>query len=129
MVGQSLRGIDDAMLTWGGKPVYLSCGHTDMRKSINGLMTIVECSFKLDPFGDAVFAFCNRKRDRLKILEWDKDGFWLYFKRLEKGHFRWPQPGDEPTMALTGEELALLLGGVKVELKLKRNEVSERNIS
>jgi len=92
------------------------------------LMVIVESSFKLDPFGDAVFVFCNRKRDRLKILEWDSDGFWLYFKRLEKGHFRWPQLGDEPTMTLSGEELAVLLGGVRVELKLKRNEVLERKI-
>lgn len=100
-----------------------------MRKSINGLMTIVQNSFSLDPFSGALFAFCNRNRDRLKILEWDGDGFWLYFKRLEKGHFKWPQPGDEPVMTLSGEELAVLLGGVRVELKLKRNEVFERNIS
>ncbi|MCL2153996.1 MAG: IS66 family insertion sequence element accessory protein TnpB [Oscillospiraceae bacterium] len=117
------------MLTFHGKPVYLSCGHTDMRKQINGLMAIVDGSFNLDPFSNAVFVFCNRNRDRIKILEWDADGFWLYFKRLEKGRFRWPQVGDEPTMTLTGEELAVLLGGVRVELKLKRNEVLERKIS
>ena len=117
------------MLTFGGKRVHLACGHTDMRKSINGLSVIVQETFALDPFGAALFVFCNRKRDRLKILEWDGDGFWLYFKRLEKGHFRWPQPGDAPTMLLTGEELSVLLGGVRVELKIKRNEVFERNIS
>lgn len=116
-------------MTFNGKAVYLCCGCTDMRKSINGLMTIVQNSFSLDPFSGALFAFCNRNRDRLKILEWDGDGFWLYFKRLEKGHFKWPQPGDEPVMTLSGEELAVLLGGVRVELKLKRNEVFERNIS
>jgi len=116
------------MLTFKGKTVYLSCGHTDMRKSINGLMTIVESSFNLDPFSDTVFVFCNRNRDRIKILEWDIDGFWLYFKRLEKGRFRWPQVGNEPTMTLSGDELAVLLGGVRVELKLKRNEVLERKI-
>ena len=99
-----------------------------MRKSINGLMGIVQSSFALDPFGSSVFVFCNRKRDRIKILAWDADGFWLFFKRLEKGHFRWPQPGDEPTMTLSAEELSYLLGGVKVELKLKRNEVFERKI-
>ena len=64
-----------------------------MRKSINGLAAIVEGSFKLDPFGGSLFVFCNRSRDRLKILEWDGDGFWLYFKRLEKGHFKWPVEG------------------------------------
>jgi transposase len=117
------------MLSLKGKPVYLSCGETDMRKSINGLMSIVQASFSLDPFSGALFVFCNRRRDRIKILVWDTDGFWLLFKRLEKGHFRWPQPGTEPTMALTTEELNFLLGGVKVDLKLKRNEVIERKIS
>ena len=87
---------------------------------------MVESSFKLDPFSKAVFVFCNRNRDRVKILEWDVDGFWLYFKRLEKGRFSWPKEGDEPTMVLSGEELTVLLGGVRVELKLKRNEVFER---
>jgi transposase len=117
------------MLTFEGKPVYLSCGATDMRKSINGLVEIVQNSFELNPFDKALFVFCNRGKDRLKILEWDDDGFWLYFKRLEKGRFRWPQPGDTAAMRLSGEELEVLLGGVKVELKLKRNEVFERRTS
>jgi len=117
------------MIDFKDKKIYLACGHTDMRKSINGLSAIVQEGFRLDPFGAALFVFCNKNRDRLKILEWSGDGYWLYFKRLEKGRFRWPQPGGEPTMALTGEELAVLLGGVRVELKLKRNEVLERNVS
>ena len=117
------------MLSFNGKTVYLCCGHTDMRKSINGLMLLIQNSFGQDPFTGSLYVFCNKSRDRIKILEWDTDGFWLYFKRLEKGRFRWPQPGDEPTMSLTGEELTVLLSGVRVELKLKRNEVSERNIS
>ena len=99
-----------------------------MRKSINGLAAIVQGGFSLDPFTGAIFVFCNKNRDRIKILEWDQDGFWLYFKRLEKGHFRWPQSGDTPTMTLTGEELSVLLSGVRVELKLKRNEVLERKM-
>ncbi|WP_250229696.1 IS66 family insertion sequence element accessory protein TnpB [Anaeropeptidivorans aminofermentans] len=114
------------MLKIDGKKAYLACGRTDMRKSINGLAAIVESSFHLDPFSEAIFVFCNRNRDRIKILEWDCDGFWLYFKRLEKGRFRWPTEGSEATMTLTPEELQILLGGAKVELKLKRKEVSER---
>jgi transposase len=114
------------MLNLPGKRVFLACGRTDMRKSINGLAAIVESSFKLDPFNGALFVFCNRNRDRVKILEWDGDGFWLYFKRLEKGRFRWPSEGQEATMLLTGEELSFLLGGTRVELKLKREEVIER---
>jgi transposase len=92
-------------------------------------MTIVDSKFNLDPFANAVFVFCNRGRNRLKILVWDGDGFWLLFKRLEKGRFRWPDEGAEPTMTLTAEELSILLGGARVELKLKRNEVAERRIS
>jgi len=116
------------MLNLAGKRVFLACGKTDMRKSIDGLAAIVEGSFKLDPFDGALFVFCNRSRDRVKILEWDGDGFWLHFKRLEKGHFRWPATGDEPTMALTGDELSFLIGGTLIELKLKRNPVFERRI-
>jgi transposase len=114
------------MMNLDGKRVYLACGRTDMRKSINGLAAIVEQSFDLDPVGGALFAFCNRSRDRVKILEWEGGGFWLYFKRLEKGRFRWPAEGSDPTLALTSEELAILLGGSKVERKLKRDEVTER---
>lgn len=109
-----------------GKPVYLACGRTDMRKSINGLSAIVEGSFKLDPFDNVLFVFCNRNRDRLKILEWDGDGFWLHFKRLEKGRFKWPVEGESTTMKLTAQELTFLLGGAKIELKLSRRDVLER---
>ena len=116
------------MINLEGKRVYLACGHTDMRKQINGLMIIVQEHFKLDPFDGALFVFCNRNRDRLKILEWNGDGFWLYFKRLEKGRFKWPIPGNDATMTLSGEELSYLLGGPRVELKLKRNEVLDRKI-
>ena len=111
------------MLTWGGKRIYLACGYTDMRKSINGLSAIVEVSFKLDPFKDGLFVFCNRNRDRIKILEWDTDGFWLYFKRLEKGRFRWPGLDESQTMIMTSEELNLLLGSPRVIQKIKRQEV------
>ena len=104
-------GVD--MLNLAGKRVYLACGRTDMRKSINGLAAIAGQSFDLDLFGDALFAFCNRSRDRIKILAWDGDGFWLHFKRLEKGHFRRPAEGSEPTMELTSEELAIILDGAK----------------
>lgn len=110
-------------MMWGDKPVYLACGHTDMRKQINGLAAIVEAGFKLDPFCKALYVFCNRNRDRIKILEWGGDGFWLYFKRLERGRFRWPGEGDTPTMVLTSDELNLLLGSPRIIQKLKRQEI------
>jgi transposase len=114
------------MMTLGDKPVYLCCGQTDMRKSINGLVVLVKSSFEMDPCSEALFVFCNRKRDRLKILEWDTDGFWLYFKRLERGHFRWPGIGADKTMTLTKEELACLIGSAKLEKKLNRKELPQQ---
>ena len=111
------------MLRFNGKTVYLACRYTDMRKQINGLCAIVEGSFKFDLFSDSLFVFCNRNRDCIKILEWDADGFWLYFKRLEKGRFRWPDSDGSKVMTLTSEELHLLLGSPRVIQKLKRQEV------
>jgi len=100
-----------------------------MRRDINGLVSIVEGSFKLDSFDeDAMFVFCNRNRSRLKIVFWDGDGYWLCSKRLEKGRFRWPASGEEATMTLTSEELNILLGSAKIELKFRRNEVTERRV-
>jgi len=111
------------MLTLSDKTIYLACGPTDMRKQINGLSAIVDGSFGLDPFS-SLFVFCNRNRDRLKILEWDGDGFWLYFKRLEKGRFRWPSAAaGETTMTLSREELYYLLGSPGVVQKLMRDPV------
>lgn len=117
------------MIMWNDKPVYVCCGATDMRKSINGLMSIVKENFALDPFSETLFVFCNRTRDRLKILEWDGDGFWLYFKRLERGRFKWPSEGEGLTMTLNVRELSYLIEGAKLEKKLKREEVFERQIS
>jgi transposase len=99
-----------------------------MRKSINGLITLVQESFSLDPFMDALFVFCNKNRNRIKILEWDGDGFWLYFKRLERGRFRWPTEGESATMLLDVSELSCLIDSARLEKKLIRREVIERKI-
>jgi len=115
------------MLSLSGKQIYLACGQTDMRKQINGLSAIVVSSFALDPCSQMLFVFCNRNRDRLKILEWENNGFWLHLKRLERGHFKWPEvAGDEKTMVLSDEELAHLLGSPGLEQKLRRKQISER---
>lgn len=62
--------------------VYLALGPTDLRKSIDGLSILVQEKSKLDPFSRNLYVFCNRRRDKIKILEWDTNGFWLHYKRL-----------------------------------------------
>jgi len=104
-------------------PVFLACGHTDMRKSINGLSALIQNSFNLDPFEKALFVFCNRQRNRLKILTWEDNGFWLHFKRLERGHFKWPTVGESHTMTLSTEELWNLIQSPGIEQKIRRTEV------
>ncbi len=104
-------------------PVFLACGDTDMRKSINGLAAIIQNSFELDPFEQALFVFCNRQRNRLKILTWEDNGFWLHFKRLERGRFKWPLAGEEQTLTLSTDELKSLIQSPGIEQKLRRTEV------
>lgn len=113
------------MLAIGDKPVYLCCKRTDMRKSINGLTAAVKGAFDLDPFSGAIFVFCNRAGNMIKALEWDVDGFWLHFKRLERGRLSWPRPDSEGTIALSGEELAVLIDSAKLQKKLRRNELPD----
>lgn len=106
------------MLSDGTGAIYLACGATDMRKSIDGLAGLVTHAFDLDPFSDAWFVFCNRGRDKLKILRWDHNGFWLYYRRLEKGRFDWPQaklPEDKISRVVTRRELGWLLDGLALE--------------
>jgi len=116
------------MINLTGKRVYLACGPTDMRAGINRLSAVVESSFKLDLYDGVLFVFCNRKRDLIRAIEWDGDGFWLHTKRLERGRFRWPAEGHEATMTLSGEELSYLIGGTRLELKLKRASVTEKKV-
>ena len=95
-----------------------------MRKNSNSLSAIVAESFKLDPFDDIMFVFCNSNRDIIKILEWDGDGFWLHTKKLEKGRFHWPSFSDkEKKMDLTYKELEILIGGTRLISKFRRRDI------
>ncbi|MCX6359836.1 MAG: IS66 family insertion sequence element accessory protein TnpB [Armatimonadetes bacterium] len=96
-------------------PVYLARGSTDMRKSIDGLASIVSLTFGRDVCDGSLFVFCNRRRDKLKILFWDHNGFWLYYRRLERGTFRWPGDGEGPTLAVSPRQFQWLLAGLALE--------------
>lgn len=96
--------------------IYLSCRQIDMRKSINGLAAVVQGSFELDPFNGALFVFCNKEKNKIKVLHWDKDGFALYYKRRERGRFCWPSFSEEDgTSNITLLDLHRLLDGLLME--------------
>ena len=91
--------------------IFLRPGYTDLRKAINGLTAVVQGNMKEDPFSGNVYIFCNRDRKLLKAVYWDKTGFWLSQKRLEKDRFPWPQDEGE-VRELTMEQLQILLAGI-----------------
>jgi len=91
--------------------VYLHREPIDFRKNINGLASLVEHGLGMDAFAHAVFVFGNRSKDRIKILGWDRNGFWLLQKRLENARFVWPRE-DAPVIDLTVQQLHWLLGGI-----------------
>jgi transposase len=93
-----------------------------MRKGFEGLYGLVRDRLQLEPLSGHVFLFCNKQRNRTKILFWDGSGLWVCAKRLEKGRFSWPSEGDQQTrVILSHEELALLLGGIEVGRTRRKN--------
>lgn len=100
------------MIGWlGTTTVYLATAPTDLRKAFDGLATLVRQDLAQDPLSGSLYVFCNRRRDRIKILFWDQNGYWLCIKRLEAGTFRWPG-ADTACARYSREELMLLLGGI-----------------
>lgn len=94
--------------------VYLVCRYTDMRRSIYGLAGIVKQNFGLEPCSGSLFLFCGKRRDRMKALLWEDDGFLLMYKRLDNGAFQWPRSKSEAKL-LTQEQFVWLMQGLSVE--------------
>ena len=116
--------------TLDGASVYLATGSTGyplgVRKSIDGLAALVSHSFELDLFSNSLFVFCNRDHDKLKILHWDHNGFWLYYRRLERGRFRWPTRSGDQTLAISKRQLQWLLDGLSLEQRQAHRPVTAR---
>lgn len=108
--------------------VYLAQGSTDLRKSIDGLAVLVREGFDLDPFSPSYFVFCNRNRDKLKILHWDHNGFWLYYRRLERGRFEWPTKEWDSPLKISHRQLRWLLDGIPIDQRQAHPEVLQRSI-
>lgn len=107
--------------------IYLACGYTDMRKSIDGLAATVQQNFNLDPLSNSLFLFCGRKCNRIKVLYWEGDGFVLLYKRLENGSFQWPRTQEE-VLKLSPQEFRWLLEGLSIKQPKAVRKVSPKQV-
>jgi transposase len=110
-----------------GLNVYVHRAPVDFRKSVNGLAALVEQSMRLDAFGRACFVFGNRRRDKVKILGWERNGFWLLYKRLEQERFAWPEGAE--VIELTVAQLHWLLAGIDLRAMRPHRALEYRRAS
>ena len=108
----------------GADRVYIACGYTDLRRGIDGLAELVRQQFQLDPFSNTLFLFCGRKRDRIKALYWEGNGFLLLYKRLEQGVYQWPRSENE-VRELTAQQYRWLMEGLKVDQPKAHRDVTD----
>ena len=101
------------------KHFYIICGATDFRKEIEGCVQIVSQINSLDPFPESIFLFCNKRKDALKVLHFDLNGFELLTKKLLESKYQWPKSKEE-TMSITKQELRWLLEGLSIEARIQR---------
>ena len=98
----------------GVSKVIIAAGYTDLRRSIEGLSTIIRYKYKLDPYEkNTLFLFCGKRTDRIKGLLWEGDGFLLLYKRLDIGAFCWPRTAEE-AMQITSDQYHLLMQGFDI---------------
>jgi transposase len=102
--------------------VYLHRAPVDMRRQIDGLSLIAKDVMQMDPMSGAMFVFINARRNKLKLLVWERNGFVIWYKRLERHRFHWPRRSEETVLTLTGEQLNWLLDGYDV-WRMKPHEV------
>ena len=107
----------------GADHVFIKCSRTDLRMGIDGLAALVQQEMKLDPFSNSLFLFCCTRRDRIKALYWEGNGFVLLYKRLESGCFQWPRKESE-AKALTPQQYRWLMEGLSVDQPRAHKPVS-----
>lgn len=106
----------------GIKKAYIACGYTDLRYGVDGLASLVQNEFKLDPFDEGtIFLFCGKRSDRIKALLWEGDGFLLLYKRLSKGKYQWPRTKEE-LRNITAEQYMWLMTGFSIDPSIKGSD-------
>lgn len=107
--------------------VYIACGFTDMRKGVDGLISIIQNEFELDPFNSTLFLFCGRRKDRMKGIFWDSNGFVLVYKRLEEGLFQWPRTPNEARL-ITPQQFRWLMEGLQIDQPKANKAISTEGL-
>ncbi|MDE6952822.1 MAG: IS66 family insertion sequence element accessory protein TnpB [Erysipelotrichales bacterium] len=105
------------------KNIYISNHFVDMRKSIDGLTLIVHSQFQMNVLDHSLFIFTNKSRNRIKILYYESNGFWLFIKRLEHGKFKIQESQNSPTKVITSCQLNWLLEGLEFDEKIKEKQL------
>lgn len=108
------------------KQIYLVKGATDLRKGIDGYAALISGELGHSPTDHSLYIFCNRDRNKLKCLYYDGTGFWLLYKRMDRGHFKWIRSENSESFLITHQQLNWLLEGLKIEQKtaFKKEEKS-----
>jgi transposase len=104
--------------------IFVSRDAVDFRKAHDGLLAVIRDAFGDDPFDGSLFVFLNRRRDRVKLLQWDRDGFWLHYKRLEQGTFKIAIDSDAARCEVSRAQLAMLIEGIDLEKRKIRQPLS-----
>lgn len=106
--------------------IYLVTGVTDLRKGIDGYATIIQDNLHMNPYDETMYIFCNKEHNKIKILYWDKTGFWLLYHRLEKGHYKWIKDSETGNIQISKEQFEWLRQGIKIEQKTSIEKVNKK---
>lgn len=109
-----------------GLKIFLSCKPCDMRKSIEGLSALVQTQLKMDPFDNCLYVFCNRSCDKCKILQWSNNGWWLYYRKLSRGVFRWRFYDNKAVLEVSERQFRWLLDGLSMDQPSAHKPVNQR---
>lgn len=104
--------------------IFVARDAVDFRKAHDGLLAVIRDAFGDDPFDGSLFVFLNRSRNRVKLLQWDRDGFWLHYKRLEQGTFKLDVKTDETRCEISRAQLSMLIEGIDLQKRKIRQPLS-----
>jgi transposase len=104
--------------------IFVARDPVDFRKAHDGLLAVIRDAFGDDPFDGSLFVFLNRGRDRVKLLQWDRDGFWLHYKRLEQGRFKLDVKPEDSRCEISRAQLSMLIEGIDLQRRKIRQPLS-----